>query len=59
MLLCTRKMLEQMRNHPLGTKAEIIGKVVAEVSQRVYLKTIIGGRRIVDMPSGQQLPRIC
>jgi hydrogenase expression/formation protein HypE len=53
------KVLEQMRNHPLGTKAEIIGKVVAEVSQRVYLKTIIGGRRIVDMPSGQQLPRIC
>ncbi|UZW15023.1 hydrogenase expression/formation protein HypE [Clostridium pasteurianum] len=53
------KVLEQMRNHPLGTKAEIIGKVVTEVSQRVYLKTIIGGRRIVDMPSGQQLPRIC
>jgi len=53
------KVLEQMRNHPLGSNAKIIGKVVEQVSQKVYLKTIIGGRRIVDMPSGQQLPRIC
>ncbi|AGK96660.1 hydrogenase expression/formation protein HypE [Clostridium pasteurianum] len=53
------KVLEQMRNHPLGFNAKIIGKVVEQVSQNVYLKTIIGGRRIVDMPSGQQLPRIC
>lgn len=53
------KVLEQMRNHPLGSNAKIIGKVVAKVSQKVYLKTIIGGKRIVDMPSGQQLPRIC
>ncbi|WP_010233924.1 hydrogenase expression/formation protein HypE [Clostridium arbusti] len=53
------KVLEQMRNHQLGFNAKIIGKVVEQVSQNVYLKTIIGGRRIVDMPSGQQLPRIC
>lgn len=53
------KVLEQMKNHPLGSNAKIIGKVVAQVSQKVYLKTIIGGKRIIDMPSGQQLPRIC
>lgn len=53
------QVLEQMKKHPLGSNAAIIGRVVEQVSQKVYLKTIIGGRRIVDMPSGQQLPRIC
>lgn len=51
--------LEQMKKHPLGTNAAIIGRVLEPVSQKVYLKTIIGGKRIVDMPSGEQLPRIC
>ncbi|KZL89698.1 hydrogenase expression/formation protein HypE [Clostridium magnum] len=53
------EVLEAMRKHPLGSNAAIIGRVVEKVSQKVYLKTIIGGKRIVDMPSGQQLPRIC
>ncbi|MDP4147668.1 MAG: hydrogenase expression/formation protein HypE, partial [Bacillota bacterium] len=53
------EVLEQMKKHPLGTNAKIIGRVVKQVSQKVYMKTIIGGKRIVDMPSGQQLPRIC
>lgn len=53
------QVLEQMKKHPLGSNAAIIGRVVEQVSQKVYLKTIIGGKRIVDMPSGQQLPRIC
>lgn len=53
------QVLEQMKKHPLGSDAAIIGRVVEQVSQKVYLKTIIGGKRIVDMPSGQQLPRIC
>lgn len=53
------EVLEAMRKHPLGSNAAIIGRVVEQVPQKVYLKTIIGGKRIVDMPSGQQLPRIC
>lgn len=57
--VCAKQVLEVMKKHPLGTNAAIIGKVVEQVPQKVYLKTIIGGKRIVDMPSGEQLPRIC
>ncbi|MBU3188796.1 hydrogenase expression/formation protein HypE [Clostridium bowmanii] len=54
-----QKVLGAMRKHPLGTNAAIIGKVTEEIGQRVYLNTIVGGKRLVDMPSGIQLPRIC
>ena len=54
-----QKVLGAMRKHPLGTNAAIIGKVTEETGQRVYLNTIVGGKRLVDMPSGIQLPRIC
>ncbi|WP_297426439.1 hydrogenase expression/formation protein HypE [Clostridium sp.] len=53
------KVLGVMKEHLLGANAVIIGRVIEKIPQRVYLKTIIGGKRIVDMPSGQQLPRIC
>lgn len=53
------KVLEAMKNHSLGENSSIIGKVVEGPEKRVYVKTLIGGRRIVDMPSGEQLPRIC
>lgn len=39
--------------------AAIIGQVVESHKQRVTMKTRIGGNRIVDMLSGEQLPRIC
>jgi len=39
--------------------AAIIGKVVESHKKRVTMKTRIGGNRIVDMLSGEQLPRIC
>jgi hydrogenase expression/formation protein HypE len=48
-----------MHQHPLGREACIIGEAVAEHPGRVVLQTGIGGRRIVDMLSGEQLPRIC
>lgn len=48
-----------MRAHPLGTSAAIVGEVVAEHAGRVWLQSRVGGRRIVDMLSGEQLPRIC
>ncbi|AZG77097.1 hydrogenase expression/formation protein HypE [Methylocystis rosea] len=51
--------LEAMRAHPLGRQAAIIGNVVAGESGRVTMRTIFGGRRIVDMLVGEQLPRIC
>ncbi|GCD11480.1 hydrogenase expression/formation protein HypE [Clostridium tagluense] len=53
------KVLSVMRKHPLGTDAVIIGKVTHELGQKVYLNTVVGGKRLVDMPSGIQLPRIC
>jgi hydrogenase expression/formation protein HypE len=53
------KVLACMRKHPLGKNAAIIGEVVAEHPDIVVMKTSIGGSRIVDMLSGEQLPRIC
>lgn len=53
------QVLFAMRNHPLGMNAAIIGRVTKELGKRVYLNTVVGGKRIVDMPSGIQLPRIC
>jgi hydrogenase expression/formation protein HypE len=53
------KVLDVMKGHPHGKEAAIIGRVVENTNFKVYLKTIIGGKRIIDMPSGQQLPRIC
>ncbi|MGJ0504527.1 MAG: hydrogenase expression/formation protein HypE [Methylocystis sp.] len=51
--------VEAMRAHPLGRQAATIGAVVAGEPGRVTMRTIFGGRRIVDMLVGEQLPRIC
>jgi hydrogenase expression/formation protein HypE len=53
------KVLEIMRADPLGKQSEIIGEMVPDGKNLVILNTSIGGRRILDMPSAQQLPRIC
>jgi hydrogenase expression/formation protein HypE len=53
------KVLAAMRSHPLGRDAATIGEVVDEHSAMVTMKTRVGGTRIVDMLSGEQLPRIC
>jgi hydrogenase expression/formation protein HypE len=51
--------LAAMAAHPLGASAAIIGNVTAGQTGRVTMRTIFGGRRIVDMLVGEQLPRIC
>jgi hydrogenase expression/formation protein HypE len=51
--------LAAVRSDPLGSGAAIIGEVVEEHSGRVHLRSLSGGDRIVDMLSGEQLPRIC
>jgi hydrogenase expression/formation protein HypE len=48
-----------LRAHPLGKKAAVIGEVVEEHPGFVMMKTRVGGIRVVDMLSGEQLPRIC
>ena len=53
------EMLAAMQSHPLGQQATIIGKVVAEHPGMVVSKTAIGGSRVVDLPAGELLPRIC
>jgi hydrogenase expression/formation protein HypE len=52
-------VLAAMKSHPLGKSACIMGEVVSEDPGRVFLRTRIGGSRIVDMLRGEQLPRIC
>ncbi len=53
------KVLDVMKKHPLGKHSAIIGDVVSDKPGMVSMRTGIGGWRIVDMPVGEQLPRIC
>jgi hydrogenase expression/formation protein HypE len=53
------RVLEAMRRDPLGAEAAAIGEIVEDHPKKVYLRSTIGGKRIVDMLSGEQLPRIC
>ncbi len=53
------KIVRAMRAHPLGKDAVIIGEVTRENPGMVLMKSRIGGTRVVDMLSGEQLPRIC
>jgi hydrogenase expression/formation protein HypE len=52
-------VLAAMRQHPLGAEAAVIGTVAAEPAGRVLMRTRIGGTRLVDMLTGEMLPRIC
>jgi hydrogenase expression/formation protein HypE len=51
--------LAAMRAHPLGEGSAVIGRVSQGEAGRVTMRTVFGGRRIVDMLVGEQLPRIC
>jgi len=53
------KVLDAVRKDPKGKDACIIGEVVDDHPGQVFMKTRIGGTRIVDMLTGEQLPRIC
>jgi len=52
-------LLATMRSHPLGREARIIGTVTDQHPRTVVMRTAFGTTRIVDMLSGDQLPRIC
>jgi len=51
--------LAALRAHPLGQEAVRIGVITEEHPGMVLARTPIGGRRVVDMPLGELLPRIC
>jgi hydrogenase expression/formation protein HypE len=53
------KALKILRLHPLGKGSAVIGEIVEEHKVKVVLNTTSGGRRILEMPSGTMLPRIC
>lgn len=52
-------VLAAMHAHPLGREAAQIGSVVADPRGIVRVRTSIGGERILDLPFGESLPRIC
>lgn len=56
-------VLSAMRDSPYGAQAEAIGRVLEPSSPspagKVFLNTLLGSRRVVDMLIGEQLPRIC
>ncbi len=53
------KILAAMKDYPLGKDSAIIGEVTVNHTGVVVMQTAIGGERVVDMISGEQLPRIC
>lgn len=62
-IICPQKyekeILNYLSSHPHGYESTVIGKVVEKPKETVLLKTTIGGERIVDVPYGEDLPRIC
>lgn len=52
-------LINTIKRHPLGKEARLIGYVQETPAKMVLMKTSIGGTRIVEMLSGDQLPRIC
>lgn len=53
------EVLAAMHSHPLGQNAALIGQVVEDHPGMVVARTGIGGSRVVDLPAGELLPRIC
>lgn len=51
--------LAAMRSHPLGRESTLIGRATTADAGRVVLATAVGTKRLVAMPSGELLPRIC
>jgi hydrogenase expression/formation protein HypE len=52
-------VLRTLQDHPLGREARIIGQVVENHPKKVALRTILGVRRVMEMLTAEQLPRIC
>ena len=55
----SEKVLKAMQSHPNGTDSVIIGRLTEEHPSVVRMTTSIGSSRIIDMLTGEQLPRIC
>ncbi len=53
------EILKAMKRNRYGSESVIIGEVVSGHAGRVTMKTLLGASRIVDMLTGELLPRIC
>lgn len=53
------RAFKEMKRLNCGQQVAIIGEVLPEPKGEVFMKTRVGGTRIVDMLSGEQFPRIC
>jgi len=53
------QVLDIMRSHETGRLSRVIGHVTGEHRGLLHMETTIGSTRIIDMISGEQLPRIC
>jgi hydrogenase expression/formation protein HypE len=53
------RVLAAMRSHEHGQQAVMLGRIVVEHPRLVVMKTRLGGTRVLPMPIGEQLPRIC
>ncbi|GMU80602.1 MAG: hydrogenase expression/formation protein HypE [Planctomycetota bacterium] len=53
------RLLAAMHAHPLGVSARCIGRVCDETPPLIELRTALGGRRVLERPYGEDLPRIC
>lgn len=52
-------VLNIMRQNPVGKDSVLLGEAINDGKNKLYLKTKIGGRRIINMPEGEILVRIC
>jgi hydrogenase expression/formation protein HypE len=53
------EVLEILKSNHLGRESRMIGEITEGIGGKVGLKTKVGGTRVVDMPIGEQFPRIC
>ncbi len=56
---CADSVLEELKKNKYGENSVIIGDVVREDEAKVVLEAISGGKRIIKLMAGDQLPRIC
>lgn len=54
-----KKIISAIRSDPLGRSAKVIGRITEEGPGKVFINTLSGGKRMLGMLSGEQLPRIC
>jgi hydrogenase expression/formation protein HypE len=53
------EVLKAIRSTSLGSEAEICGEVRGKHKKKVILETLIGGRKFMEMPIGDPIPRVC